>query len=69
MDGTGCQAHRAKRPGNVVNHAAESEEELTRVDWRMPLRQTFRQATNDRHYRIRGHFYAGLPDAHLRCRA
>jgi hypothetical protein len=33
----------------------------------MPLRQTLLQQTNDRHDRIRGHFYAGFPDANLRC--
>jgi hypothetical protein len=34
----------------------------------MPLRQTLLQQTNDRHHRIRGHFYAGFPDANLRCK-
>jgi hypothetical protein len=35
----------------------------------MPLGQTFRQQINDRHDRIRGHFYAGFSDANLRCGA
>src|SRR5258708_34582056 len=70
MDGTGRQAHRTKRRGNVVpskHHVTEAEEELSTVDWRTHLRQTFRQQANDRHHRIRGHFYAGFPNANLHC--
>jgi len=64
-----AKPHRAKRRGNVVGRVntkplLKSEEGVNQqLDWRMRLRQTFLQQANDRHDRIRGHFYAGFPNA------